>query len=760
MHRSKSGLTQLACSALFVAPLALWAPVHRAEASEPTESDSGALEEIVITAEHREETLHDVPIAVTAFSSDDLEKLDLADPTGLAAQTPSLEIKGTQGESKPNVFIRGVGNNDFNATASGAVGFYADQVYQGLPSAQLFQMFDLDRVEILRGPQGTLYGRNTTGGAINFISRQPDGTTNGEFEVTYGRFSEAELHGAVQFPIAENLSTRIAAVYHSTEGDEFNDFTGAHVGGLKSYALRDITRWTPTSNQTWTVNVHAARYDGNGPRYHFIPVNNGEYPEDVLPLIGVTPPYHEGSDWWSGSWDLPQSERVENIGASVTGVIKWDFATLTTISAFEKVNAYVLYDSDASPLNYVDVAYGDKSWMATQEIRLASAGNAPLSWQTGLYFYRDHLNADNDFDIAHFARTLFDEPPNPNDPNAPAYYVQKYAQPTSSIALFGSGTYHFSDAWQATLGARWTDDHKSIEYQTYQYEPATIGTIPLIDVSRDNAWNNFSESASLNYAFSRSAMAYVSFNRGYKSGAYNGSPIFDPDTVRAVNPEFVNAYELGTKTEWLDKRLTVNVAAFYNDYKDLQVFRFVPDPTTGVPTAVLDNAASAEVEGVEIEIQSRPVRQLHIEVGASFMDAKYKSFIEQEGDAAAGSPQIDYSGNRLVGAPATHLNSTVEYEFLLPNGFRLVPRAQVDYSSTIYFDSSNNPLLAQSGYMLINGALRLENPGQHYFISAWIKNAANKAYATDALDLSNFGLDVAVHGAPRTYGVTINYRFD
>jgi iron complex outermembrane receptor protein len=737
--------------------LALCLPVQHCGAAE---AETDALQEIVITAEHREESLQDVPIAVTAFSRDEIDKLGLQDPTGLAAQTPSLEIKGTQGESKPNVFIRGVGNNDFNATASGAVGFYADQVYQGLPSAQLFQMFDLERVEVLRGPQGTLYGRNTTGGAINFISRQPDGTTNGDFELTYGRFDEVDVHGAIQFPIAGTLSTRIAGVYRSTEGDEINDFTGAHVGGLKSYALRDITLWTPYETQSWTLNMHAARYDGNGPRYHFIPLNNGAYPESVLPIIGVTPPYHEGSDWWSGNWDLPQTERVDNIGASLTGVIKWDFATLTSISAYEKVNAYVLYDSDASPLDYVDVAYGDKSWMASEEVRLASATNSALSWQTGLYFYRDHLNASNDFDIAHFARTLFGELPNPNDPTAPANYVQRYAQPTSSIAIFGSGTYQFNDAWKGTIGARWTDDHKSIEYQTYQYEPATIGTIPLINVGLANSWNNFSESGSLDYAFSKNAMAYVSVNRGFKSGAYNGSPIFDPSTVRAVNPEFVNAYELGTKTQWFENRLTVNVAAFYNDYRDLQVFRFVPDPTTGVPTAVLDNAASAEVKGVEIELQTRPFRELRVELGASFMDAKYKSFIEQEGDAAVGSPQIDFSGNRLVGAPATHFNSVVEYTIDMPGGFRLVPRAEVVYSSTVYFDSSNNPLLAQSGYTLINGSLRLESSAGHYFVSAWIKNAANRAYATDALDLSNFGLDIAVHGAPRTYGVTLNYRFE
>lgn len=352
-----------------------------------SEAQSDTLEEIVVTAEHRAESLQDVPVAVTAFSHDDLEKLGLQDPTGLAMQTPSLEIKGTQGESKPNVFIRGVGNNDFNATASGAVGFYADQVYQGLPSAQLFQMFDLERVEVLRGPQGTLYGRNTTGGAINFISRQPDGTTNGEVELTYGRFGEVYFHGAYQFPITDTLSTRVAAVYRSSEGDEFNNFTGTHVGGVKSYALRDISRWVPDDAQTWTLNVHAARYDGNGPRYHFIPLNNGEYPESVLPLIGVTPPYHESGDWWSGSWDLPQSERVDNIGASLTGVINLSFATLTSITAYEKVNAYVLYDSDASPLNYVDVVYGDKSWMASQEVRLASTGTAPFSWQTGLYLY-------------------------------------------------------------------------------------------------------------------------------------------------------------------------------------------------------------------------------------------------------------------------------------------------------------------------------------------------------------------------------------
>lgn len=560
--------------------------------------------------------------------------------------------------------------------------------------------------------------------------------------------------------MSDQLSSRIAGVYRSSDGDTVNAFDNKHVRRFDTYALRDITRWTPTSAQTWSLNLHAARYDGDGPRYHYIPVNNGAFPESVLPLIGVTPPYTEKGGWWSGSWDLPQAERVDNVGGSVSGVIDFGFASLTSISAYETVNAYVRYDSDASPLDYVDVVYADKSWMASQELRLASTGQSPLSWIAGAYFYRDFITSNNTFDIAEFARSLFNEPPNPNDPSAPANYVQHWSQPTHSFAVFGSTTYQISNAWKATAGLRWTQDHKSIDYHTFQYEPTTIGTVPLIDVNLENSWHDITESASIEYAFSRQAMVYASFNRGFKAGAYNGSPIFDPSTVRAVNPEHVNAFELGTKTQWFDDRLMINLAAFYNDYKDLQVFRFVPDPVTGVPTAFLDNAAAAKIKGVEVELHARPARALDIELGASYLNARYENYTVQQADSVAGTPAISYSGNRLVGAPALHGNGAIEYGIDLSSTFRLVPRGEFVHNSTIYFDSSNNAILSQAGYSLVNFALRLEDIRRNYDISAWVRNATNRHYSTDALDLSNFGLDIAVHGDPRTYGVSINYRFE
>ncbi len=716
------------------------------------------LEEIVVTSQRRAENLQEVPLAISAFRTEDLQKFGFSTPEALALQTPSLTIKGSQGETKPNVFLRGVGTNDFNATATSAVGFYTDQVYQGLPSGQLFQMFDLERVEVLRGPQGTLYGRNTTGGAVNFISNQPDGTTRGNLSATYGRFDQTEVEAAVQFPLGEKLSARLAGVYRSSSGDTENRFDGNDVNEYDTYALRAVARWEISDDNVWTFNVHTGQYNGEGPRYHFVRVDNGHYPDDVLPIIGVDAPYDEGDDWWAGSWDLPQDEDIESYGGSIVGVIETDSFTFTSVTGYENVDAFVRYDSDASPLSYVNVVYGDDGWMFSQELRLASNGEGPLSWIGGLYYYEDSVKADNSFDIARFARDLFGAPPDPNDPQAPGFYVQQWQQPTRSIAAFASLTYEFSDAWKATAGVRWTEDKKEFDFQTFQDEHETIGVIPLIDVSLDDSWSDVGGGASIQYTISPDAMLYASYNRGFKGGAYNGSPIFDPTTVRAVDPEYVNAYEVGAKTQFLEDRVQLNVAAFYNDYTDMQVFRFVPDPNTGIPTAFLENAASAEITGVEAEFRGR-FGGLDLSLGAAYLDATYKDYVVQEGDSTFGNPTIDFSGNRLVGAPETHINAAVEYTFDL-GGPRLAPRVEYLYSSRVDFDSSNNPLLAQGSYSVVNAALRLENIADQLDVTAWVRNLTEEEYATDALDLSNFGFDIKVHGSPRTYGVTLDWRFE
>ena len=207
-------------------------------------------------------------------------------------------------------------------------------------------------------------------------------------------------------PARRETLARLAGVYRSSSGDTENRFDGNDVNEYDTYALRAIARWEISDDNVWTFNVHTGQYNGEGPRYHFVRVDNGHYPDDVLPIIGVDAPYDEGDDWWAGSWDLPQDEDIESYGGSIVGVIETDSFTFTSVTGYENVDAFVRYDSDASPLNYVNVVYGDDGWMFSQELRLASNGDGPLSWIGGLYYYEDSVNADNSFDIARFARDL------------------------------------------------------------------------------------------------------------------------------------------------------------------------------------------------------------------------------------------------------------------------------------------------------------------------------------------------------------------
>lgn len=697
---------------------------------------SSSIDEIVVTVQKRAQSLQDVPIAISAFQSGDLDAFDFTDASDIAAQVPNLQVSGAYNQSKPIFALRGISFKSFNATDSQAVGIYNDEVYIASRSGQLFQMFDLERVEVLRGPQGILYGRNTTGGAINFVSRKPSDDLEANAALTLGRFNQFDVEAAVTVPIVqERLSARVAAVTNNRDGNTLNEFTGNKVNSRDDWAARALIRFLPTENQEWLLNIHGGVSRGDGSYYHsrgIVPTGDGRFSD----FFG----YVENPHWWTLSSDLSEAfEDIENFGATLTGTIDFDTFSLTSVTAYDKTDYVTHEDSDASPNDLVDVIFGDETEQFSQELRAASRGEGVLQWLIGLYYFTDNLKGDNTFNFGVI------------DPSAFSHQV--YDQDSKNFAVFGQVSYDLTSALTAHVGGRWTYEKKKMAFVTTDLFVYTLGPTPEVttDASTSESWNEFTWKIGLDYRINDDVLTYASYNRGFKSGGYNGI-VFIQDEFSVVDPEFVNAFEIGLKSNWWDRRLVLNLAAFYNDFSDLHIFNFTEGPG-GIPVTQIVNAASARAYGLEAEAVLQPVEGLRIQAGLGLLNTKIKRVDVAE---LAG-----LTGNDLALSPKLNFNGVVEYDIAMGNDAGwLTPRLEATYTGSQYFDPSNDPLARQSNYWLLNAALSYRDGADRYSITLWARNITNEKYLTESLPFTDFGLYEQKHGERATYGVTLRYHLN
>lgn len=720
-----------------------------AETNAESKSVPVTANEIIVTAQRRSERLQDVPISITAFDKNEIEKRGINTVLDVAGATPNLQIKAPQGYGKPTIFIRGMGFNDFNASAVGAVGIYNDEIFIGGSSNQLFQTFDMERIEVLRGPQGTLYGRNTTGGAINFISRKPTEKAEASASLTYGRFNQVEAEAAVSGAlIEEKLSARIAGVFGRRSGSEVNLFDSTNTGRYEKWAGRLLLNIAPVGNVDFLLNVHAGQTKGDGKPIH----NEGLLPGGV-DLFG----YKEGSDFYAGSYNTDLYGRVKSFGASLRSTFVFDSFDVVAISAYEEVTSDGVADADASPMDFLTLIRHDRQDQFSQEVRLNSNDGGALEWILGAYYYTEDLNAESIYDLGRFLRDM-GQTPNPADPNAPLIIAQPFDQKTTSYALFGQSTYAISGQLKLNIGLRYTWDKKSIDFQTFADEPS-LGFAPIIpQFYVDRKWNALTGRAALDFQITDDAMVYASYNRGYKGGGFNGGALFDLAETAPFNPEKVDAYEVGFKTSWMDGRLILNGSAFYNDFSDLQVFRFVASGV-GLPITLIANAASATIKGGEVEIAFIPVDRLRVDMGVGYLDATYDTFFTLSPSPGGGFSEVNLSGNRLVAAPKLSFSGSAEYGFEVSDGLVVTPRAEWSYRSKQFFDTSNDPLLSQEGYWLANASLRLETDDSSWAVSVWGNNVFGKKYNMDKISLANFGINQVSRGERASYGITLRARY-
>lgn len=729
------------------------------------ESGEEGLDEIVVTAQKREERLQDVPISITRIGGDEVSSLQLTESLDIARFTPNLNVSAIAGSgTQPNFFLRGVGLNDFSLNNSGPVGVYVDEVYLSSFGAQNFLLFDVDRVEVLRGPQGTLYGRNTTGGAISYFSRRP----TEEFEATgsleLGDFETYRFEGAVSGPLSESVRGRAALVRNFSEGYFTNLQNGRRSNGTDATGVRLLLEADLASNLTALLRVNAdfnrtpfSQYEHLGllDPTTFAPCTQARIDNnECVDALG----YQDTSPFYEGRYDREGGVRRDAYSGSLA--LDWTLGDvgLVSITAYQTDEGVLEEESDASPNELLAVTLGNDTWTLSQEFRLTGGGER-ANWIAGLYYLTEEVELNNTVDLFRALRPVAEaiDPiafPGGFDPDglalgAPILFLRSTGvQETNTAALFGQAEFALSDRLSLTTGLRYTWEDRSFNPSAVLEEPGF--SVPLYEnlpLAIDAT--NFSGRLALDYHLTADTLLYASISRGFKSGGFNGSFLFTPAENVPYEPEELTAYEAGFKVTFLDGRARLNAAAFLYDYSDLQVFTLIN--SGGFPVSVLTNAANAEIAGAELELALRPTDQLNLSFTLGLLDTELVDFQTFGGQ--------DLSGNELVQSPGAVFSAVASYDIPL-GGFGLLrPQIDASYKGDHFFSTTNDALSQQDAYWLVNLQLTWVGASEDWELGAFLRNATDEEYLVNTTDLSDFGFVQQVTGSPQTFGVEARRRF-
>ncbi|HEY2051237.1 MAG TPA: TonB-dependent receptor [Caulobacteraceae bacterium] len=736
-----------------------------------------------MTAQRRTENIQNVPVSVQAISPKQIQALGIKETEDLGKITPNVTIVNPEGAgNQPLITIRGIGLNDFDSNNSGPNGVYVDDVYISAPSAQSFAIFDLSQVQILKGPQGTLYGRNTSGGALIFTSNKPTDQFTSDFHLEYGNFNTIYAVAAVGGPITSNLDGRIAVVYNHSDGYMWNNLTDSPASGTNNEALRIQLLYKPTDNLKVAFSSTAG-YVRNLPTEYghigtFAPgTQNTPSPTVCSPaqafaggcvdLFGYGTP----SGFWNGSWSRNQDLQVLNLIESLRVDYTVGRITLTSISAYQYNWKYFPEDTDGGPDDLLQATYGVRSSTWTQEFRVAE-NEKNYNWVLGAYYLHEHLTQNQPLSLFYNGDEFggFGIPPGPGAFDGVAQEsFDNSRQVTDSAAVYGQGDYSLGKL-TLTLGGRFTYERKTFDYDgSTQFQDNGTGNYgPLQDIILANeaqSVSNFTWRAALSYHFTDNVMGYASAATGFKSGDFNGSFLSNIEQqallqLQPVKPEYVTSYEIGAKTSFLDHRLVFDAALFYNDYRDEQIFASVPQLINSAvgpieeTTQILANAHKAHTEGAEFQVTANPIRGLTIDLQPAWLQAK----IDQAGlPIFSGSTNLD--GKQLANAPHFTFVGTVAYRIPVWHSDNVSLRWNSDYRSHEFFDSTNDPYIQQNAYWLHNLNVDYESH-KGWSAGVYIRNLTNTEYAVTSTDLTSpFGLLEPVLGMPRTFGVELNYHY-
>jgi iron complex outermembrane receptor protein len=697
--------------------------------AEPT-TESGRLADVTVTAQKIAQPASKTPLSLTAVSGENLRSAGVTNAVGLTELIPNVQIApGTAGST--DISIRGIASSNTTEVGDPAAAFHIDGVYLGRPQSAGAAFYDLERVEVLRGPQGTLYGRNATAGAINLITNKPAKTRAGEANLTLGNYNLRNFEGMLNLPVSEQFALR--AVLSSTQRNGFLNTAGAPNNFSKNrddadnLSARVHGLLTFNADTRLLLTVDTSQNKGAGP--------------GTVPL--ATYQNQRGSAQRTSLTNVNEGLRDDrSAGFSA------EFTTLTGIGEFTYLGAHRSFDRATLSSTNSTSSFTDSDFSQTShELRLASSGQGDLSWLAGLYLYKEKGNIDAAFTNPALANQF-----GPGNPGV--RFIQDPVNSTSN-AVFGQATYRVNPSLRLTAGLRTTSDEKSRDGRTTNLA-GTFNSPALVNKAnvsyRQTTWK-----LGADYDLSRSALAYANLATGYKAGGY-----FDGSNARGDNtyrPELLTSFEVGVKGRFLDNRLRLSAAIFNYDYKDLQISYVTVNPLSNQIGTITTNAARAKSTGLEVEAKLAVSDSGTVNIGLGLLNAKYKEFVFP---AIAGRPvAIDYAGKRLDQAPDATLSLGYTHDWVLDSGAAVTASFGTRFSSSYVlsnFAVAQPVQYTQKSFTRSDINLTYTAPREKWFVQAYARNLENKNVMTGFAFSSLTGSNVYL-SEPRTFGVRAGVKF-
>ena len=731
------------------------------------------LEEIVVTAQKREESLADVGIAVDVLSGDRLREAGALSLIEVGRFSPGLNIQTPFGEfGYPLIAIRGVNTDGFIETLPQSTGVYADGVYVSQPPMQAFRLLDLERLEVLKGPQGTIYGRNTIAGAVNLISKRPTFEPEGYATFGLGRYSRSSFEAAYGGPFSDNAAGRVAVRFLRQSDSPLTNTNPAQDDGgeLDQFMARGSLLFRPNDDVELLLRIYAGRDDSDVWPWASIPAGqdtDGDgIPDQVCPEYArgdvaaaqrnclARDPFVSGATYNDTDGD-PYTNNQNAIGnhayrsSGVSAELNWSLNTMTvtSVTGWDDFERHDILDEDAGPTVALDNVRRSDVSQFSQEVRVASNAGEGMQWLAGLYFSSDEMEGDPSFDSGG---------------------RQDYSTlETDTLGVFGQIEYPLADNLALTAGARWTDVQRDFQYRTTGFFAS--------DELKAGASSSFSDSdysarLALDWNVNGDTLVYVSIARGFNAGTFNSQFLGAVSDLEPTRSESLTAYEAGLKATLAGGRASVEAAIYFYDATDPQVVAV--EPLSGISANLLINADDSTMQGGEVQLRAMAADWLELSFGAAYIDSEYGKLVTSVAGTGTGSPYpdnapvfgstlADLSGNRIPNTPEWSINSSATAEWPVSDGWRLIGQLDFHWEDDIPRDLRASPALYTEAHIDVDLRLALRSADDKWDAAFWVRNLTDETYLTEAYEVLGFGFYIAAgnYSYPRTFGIELTRNF-